>query len=54
VVFKVPVDISATATVLIRLLTLWLRFFIGFVAQQWIGIKAAFTRTNGETSVAQH
>ena len=53
VVFKVPVDISATATVLIRLLTLWLRFFIGFVAQQWIGLRAAFTRTNGETSVAQ-
>lgn len=34
------VQISATATILMRLLTLWLRFFIGFSAQQWIGIKA--------------
>jgi len=32
-------QISATATILMRLLTLWLRFFIGFAAQQWIGIK---------------
>jgi uncharacterized protein (TIRG00374 family) len=38
--FGVPVGIAATATVLSRLLTLWLRFFIGFGAQQWLGIKA--------------
>jgi uncharacterized protein (TIRG00374 family) len=38
--FGVPVGIAVTATVLSRLLTLWLRFFIGFGAQQWLGIKA--------------
>lgn len=32
-------QISATATILMRLLTLWLRFFIGFAAQQWVGIR---------------
>jgi len=35
----VPVAISAAATVLIRVLTVWLRLFLGFVAVQWIGIK---------------
>lgn len=38
----VPADISAAATVLSRILTLWLRFGIGFVAQQWIEAKLAF------------
>ena len=32
----VPAGISATATILTRLLTLWLRFFVGFIAQQWL------------------
>jgi uncharacterized protein (TIRG00374 family) len=36
----VPGGIAATVTILIRILTLWLRFFIGFGAQQWLGIKA--------------
>jgi len=31
--------ICATATILSRLITLWLRFFIGFVAQQWLELK---------------
>ncbi|UCF45445.1 MAG: flippase-like domain-containing protein [Candidatus Bathyarchaeota archaeon] len=35
----VSAGISATATILIRLITLWLRFFIGFVAQQWLELK---------------
>ncbi len=35
----VPPEISATATILSRLITLWLRFFIGFVAQQWLELK---------------
>jgi uncharacterized protein (TIRG00374 family) len=35
----VPVAISAAATVLIRILTVWLRLLLGFVAVQWIGIK---------------
>lgn len=46
----VPWEVGATGTILTRLLTLWLRFFIGFAAQQWIGIKAIITRTNGETN----
>ncbi len=32
-------EISATATILTRLLTLWLRFFVGFIAQQWLELK---------------
>ncbi|MFH0748733.1 MAG: lysylphosphatidylglycerol synthase transmembrane domain-containing protein [Candidatus Bathyarchaeota archaeon] len=32
----VPAEISATATILIRILTLWLRLGIGFASQQWI------------------
>jgi uncharacterized protein (TIRG00374 family) len=35
-----PPQTSATATIAIRILTLWLRFFIGFTAQQWLGIKS--------------
>jgi uncharacterized protein (TIRG00374 family) len=46
--FGVPPLIAATATILMRLLTLWLRFFIGFVAQQLIGIKAVTTVTSEE------
>jgi len=50
--FGVPLNVSATATILIRILTVWLRFFIGFVIQQWLGIKAITTpgaHVNGET-----
>ncbi len=32
----VPAKIGATATILIRILTFWLRLVIGFIAQQWI------------------
>jgi uncharacterized protein (TIRG00374 family) len=35
----VPAELSATATILTRLITLWLRFFVGFIAQQWIELK---------------
>ncbi|MDH5481291.1 MAG: flippase-like domain-containing protein [Candidatus Bathyarchaeota archaeon] len=35
----VPFDVSATATILTRILTLWLRFFVGFVVQQWLEIQ---------------
>jgi uncharacterized protein (TIRG00374 family) len=41
----VPPQTSATVTILMRLLTLWFRFFIGFAAQQWLGIKG-ITATN--------
>lgn len=36
----IPPTICATATILIRLLTVWLRFCIGFAVQQWLGIRA--------------
>ncbi|MCW4045762.1 MAG: flippase-like domain-containing protein [Candidatus Bathyarchaeota archaeon] len=41
-----PADISATATILSRIITLWLRFFIGFIAQQWIELKPIVTSSN--------
>jgi uncharacterized protein (TIRG00374 family) len=52
VFFGVPWTISATATILMRLLTLWLRFFIGFGAQQWIGVKAVIRGQSPKTSSA--
>ncbi|MEM3699604.1 MAG: lysylphosphatidylglycerol synthase transmembrane domain-containing protein [Candidatus Bathyarchaeia archaeon] len=36
----IPFDISATATILTRILTVWLKFFIGFGVQQALEIKA--------------
>ncbi len=41
--FGVPPGLSATATILNRILTVWLRFFIGFMVQQWLGIKSLTT-----------
>ena len=39
--FGIPADpIGAAATVLTRILTVWLRFSIGFVALQWVGVKS--------------
>jgi uncharacterized protein (TIRG00374 family) len=32
--------LSATATILSRIITLWMRFGIGFLAQQWIELKS--------------
>jgi uncharacterized protein (TIRG00374 family) len=52
--FGVPVLIGATATILMRLLTLWLRFFIGFAAQQWVGIKAITTSKNDKKNSTQN
>ena len=40
IVLGVPPDIAATATILTRIITVWIRFFIGFAVQQWLGIKA--------------
>ncbi len=37
--FGIPLDVSGAATILTRILTLWLRFFIGFGAVQWLGVK---------------
>ena len=38
--------ISATVTILTRLITLWLRFFIGFIAQQWLELKPVLAPAN--------
>ncbi|UCG44962.1 MAG: flippase-like domain-containing protein, partial [Candidatus Bathyarchaeota archaeon] len=35
----VPISIGGAATILTRMLTVWLRFAIGFAATQWIGVK---------------
>jgi uncharacterized protein (TIRG00374 family) len=40
VILGIPFDISATATVLTRILSLWLKFFVGFAIQQWVEITA--------------
>jgi uncharacterized protein (TIRG00374 family) len=40
----VPAGISATATILNRIITLWLRFFIGLGAQQWLDLKPVITK----------
>jgi uncharacterized protein (TIRG00374 family) len=37
--FGVSPEIAATATILNRIITLWLRFFIGLGAQQWLDLK---------------
>jgi uncharacterized protein (TIRG00374 family) len=42
-VLGIPMDVSATATILNRILTVWLRFFVGFAVQQWVEFKAIKT-----------
>ncbi len=42
----VPAGISATATILTRLITLWLRFVIGFIAQQWLELRPVLAPAN--------
>jgi uncharacterized membrane protein YbhN (UPF0104 family) len=49
-VLGVPFGISATATILTRILTVWLRFFIGFAVQQWLEIKAITISLNTNTA----
>ncbi len=46
----VPAGISATATILSRLITLWLRVGVGFAAQQWVELKPVLTTKNGVTA----
>ncbi|MEJ5327843.1 MAG: lysylphosphatidylglycerol synthase transmembrane domain-containing protein [Candidatus Bathyarchaeia archaeon] len=45
----VPAGISATATILTRLITLWLKFVIGFLAQQWLELKTVLAPVNSIT-----
>jgi len=37
--FGVPLNISAAATVLIRIITVWFRLILGFIASQWVGVE---------------
>jgi uncharacterized protein (TIRG00374 family) len=39
--------LAATATILIRMITLWFRFFVGLAAQQWLEIKPPAIETIG-------
>jgi hypothetical protein len=39
----VPGALAATATILTRIITLWMFFIIGFGAQQWLELKPALT-----------
>jgi uncharacterized protein (TIRG00374 family) len=43
----IPADIGATVTILSRLITLWLRFGIGFVVQQWLELRPIVKTPNG-------
>lgn len=47
----VPAGISATATILTRLLTLWLRFLVGFIAQQWLELKPVLAPSSNNIPV---
>jgi uncharacterized protein (TIRG00374 family) len=37
--------LAATATILVRIITLWMRFFIGFSAQQYLELRPAISAT---------
>jgi len=39
----IDAGVAATATILNRIITLWLRFFIGLSAQQWLDLKPVLT-----------
>jgi uncharacterized protein (TIRG00374 family) len=41
----VPAELAATATILVRIITLWMRFLIGFVAQQYLELKPSISAT---------
>ncbi|MDR0318918.1 MAG: flippase-like domain-containing protein, partial [Nitrososphaerota archaeon] len=51
IAFNIDPTIAATATILSRLFTLWLRFFIGFVAQQWLTLKPIITFSSNEPEI---
>jgi len=42
----IPVVISAAATVLTRVITLWFKLFVGYMATQWVGIKVLMGSTS--------
>ena len=52
VVSGISPDISATATILTRILTVWLRFFIGFGVQQGLEIKAITANNKADKNLS--
>lgn len=46
----VPIAISGTATLLIRIVTFWLQIMIGYLIAQFMGIKNLLDRSRKETS----
>lgn len=46
----VPIAISGTATLLIRIITFWLQIIIGYVIAQFMGVKNLLDRSRKETS----
>jgi len=42
----IPPEIAATSTILSRIITLWLRFGVGFAAYQWTEINALSSKPN--------
>jgi len=49
--FGVPLNFSAAATVLIRIVTVWFRLIMGFVASQWVGVEAILKGGNITTQI---
>ena len=49
----IPAGISATATILNRIITLWLRFFVGLAAQQWLDLKPVLTVCADDAAATQ-
>ncbi|MBS7648093.1 MAG: lysylphosphatidylglycerol synthase transmembrane domain-containing protein [Candidatus Bathyarchaeia archaeon] len=47
--FNIPIAISGTATLLIRVVTFWLQILIGYVIAQWMGVKNLLSRDAKET-----
>jgi len=43
--FGIPLAVSGTATVLIRVVTFWFQIIVGYTITQWIGIKTLMQRT---------
>lgn len=50
---SIRATVSVTATLLIRILTVWLRFFIGFAVQQSLGIKDLKTTLTSADEIRQ-
>lgn len=48
----VPAGIAATSTILSRIITLWLRFIVGFVAYQWTELRAVSPKVTQNLNIA--